>query len=471
MTAMSLSETVLSRIAAILGEGGLLRGDAVAALDPGYHPANLGAGVVAAPGSAAVLSDLLALCNAERIPVIAQGGLTGLAGGAVSEPGALAVSTRRLTDLLHIDPIGRVAVADAGVTLDALQRAAADHGLSPGIDLAARGSATLGGMAATNAGGIEAFRNGTMRDRLLGCRFVRADGALVDDLARVPKNNTGYGLTDLLVGSEGTLGIITRVAIRLERARPVAATALLGLAGLPEALKTAGLLRDDIGAPLRAAEVMWRDYVDAVAAAHGLAADTAALGPCPLALLVEVEEAPEGGSEGRFLECLARYAETGLVATVAVARNRRQREALWTIREDADAIYRLWPAVASFDISVPLDALDDYCRSVEAGLKRLAAPLGVYMFGHLADGNLHILVGWRSGEAVPPAALEDVLYPPLIEIGGAFSAEHGIGRDRRRAFGRFVPPERRRMMAEIKAALDPNGILNPGTIFAPPVRG
>lgn len=459
-----LGDEILARIEAIAGP--IARDDRLGGWDPGYHPDNLAAGIAASPRSVDELCALLALCHDQRIPVVTQGGRTGLVGGAASAPGSLIVSTRRLTAGIEIDPIGRVAIADAGVTLEALQQAAAEHGLSPGIDLPSRGSATLGGLAATNAGGIEAFRFGTMRDRLLGCEFVRADGTLVSDLARVLKNNTGYGLTDLIAGSEGTLGVITRLAIRLEKLRPVAATTLFAFATIEDTLAVAQNLRDRFGDRLRAVEILWREYAETIATQHGQSLAATGIGEGAFLLLAETEETSDGDGQDRFVSHLETLFEQGLVSEAVLAQNSSQRDFFWLLREDADVLFRIWPHVHSFDVSVPLANLGAYGRRIEPKLRQLADTVGVYIFGHLADGNLHVMVGLNDD--LPHEAVETILYPGLTEMGGAFSAEHGIGLEKREAFLRFNSAAKYQTMASIKAALDPHDILNPGKIFTLP---
>ncbi|MEP9398897.1 FAD-binding oxidoreductase [Mesorhizobium sp. KR2-14] len=457
-----LDDATLARIEAIAGP--VLREEKLRDWDPGYHADNFAAGAAVSPRSVDELCALLALCHAERIAVVTHGGRTGLVGGTASAPGSLIVSTRRLNGGIEIDPVGRVAIADAGVTLEALQQAAAEHGLSPGIDLPSRGSATLGGLAATNAGGIEAFRFGTMRDRLLGCEFVRADGTLVSDLARVLKNNTGYGLTDLIAGSEGTLGIITRLAIRLEPLRPVAATALFAFATIEETLAVARNLRDRFGDRLRAVEILWREYAETIAAQHGQSLEAIGIGEGAFLLLAETEETPEGDGQDKFLSHLEALFEEGLVSEAVLAQNNSQRDFFWILREDADVLFRVWPHVHSFDVSVPLANLGAYAGDIEPKLKQLADPVGVYIFGHLADGNLHVMLGLNDD--LPHEAMEAILYPGLTEMGGAFSAEHGIGLEKREAFALYNSAAKHETMAAIKAALDPRGILNPGKIFS-----
>lgn len=461
-----LGADLLSQLAAIVGPDGILSGDALAPVDPGYDPANLAAGLMLSPRSAEEVSRILALCQAMAIPVVPQGGRTGLVAGGVTSPGEIILSTRRLDRIVEIDPVGRTALVEAGVTLEALQEAAARHGLSPGIDLAARGSATIGGMIATNAGGIEAFRHGTMRDRLLGIEFVLADGTVVSDLGRVLKNNTGYDLKDLVAGSEGTLGVVTRAVLRLDRATRPAATALLALPSIDDALAVANRLRDRFAGRLRALEVMWRDYAAAVAGQHGQALADFGIAEQPLYLLVELDRDEDLDIAEKLALELETLADRGVVADAVIAQNERQRRMLWLIREDSEAIERAWPGAQSFDVSVPLPALGSYADRIARELPALSRGLRVFIFGHLADGNLHVMVGSPEGDLGDHAdGIEAILYDGLDAIGGAFSAEHGIGREKLAALVRYGNPAKRAAMRAIKSALDPRGILNPGKMI------
>lgn len=254
---------------ALLGPAGLREGAAAAALDPGWHPDNLGAGLVALPATTAEAQTTVRLCAEHGASVVPQGGRTGLVGGAVSAPGQVILSTARMDRILKIDPDARIAVVEAGATLQAVQAAAAAHGLQPGIDLPSRGSATIGGMIAVNAGGIMAFRNGVMRHQVLGLEAVLPDGGLYADMTRVVKNTAGYDLKHLFIGAEGTLGLVTRAVLRLEAAPAAQRSALLSLPGMDAAQGALRAALRPAAGELRAAEAMWRPFLRATAAAQG----------------------------------------------------------------------------------------------------------------------------------------------------------------------------------------------------------
>ena len=231
---------ITAAFAAIVGETGIRSAATLAGLDSGFHRDNFGASLAVLPRSTAEVSAAIALCHSHGLPVVPQGGRTGLSGGAISRQGEVILLADRLDRIIAIDPLAMLAVVEAGVTLQALDEAVAEHGLSPGIDLAARGTATIGGMIATNAGGMEAFRNGTMRNRLLGLEAVLPDGAILDDMTRVPKCNEGYDIKHLFCGAEGTLGVVTQAVLRLSPADGEATTLL---AACPDAAAALDIFR------------------------------------------------------------------------------------------------------------------------------------------------------------------------------------------------------------------------------------
>lgn len=449
----------------VVGDANLRCGDQVMLLDPGVAPDNLGAGIVAAPASTAEVAAIVAICHQHGIPIVPQGGRTGLVGGGISRPGEIVLSLGRMNRIERVDSVERAAVVDAGVTLGALQSAAAAHRLEPGIDLAARGSATIGGMVSTNAGGVMAFRYGVMRHRVLGLEAVLPDGSVVSDMTRVVKNAAGYDVKQLFIGAEGTLGVVTRVVVKLEPMPRATATALFSLPSVAAALDATRLALDADSGHLRAAEVLWRSYISLTARLHDWAAPGFDMEQ-PIHLLLSLGGAHDDtlrvALEGIFAELAERYPETsGIIANSA-----RQEAELWRLREDTDSLYRLHPAAPSYDVSVPLSEIGDYADRIQAGLRVLDPALAPYMFGHLADGNLHIVLN-RAGPLPRDQAdeIEAVLYGGLREQGGSFSAEHGIGSKRVRALATMADPGKLRAMSAIKHALDTGGIMNAGKVL------
>lgn len=456
-----------ARLLAIVGPEGLRRGDEVDLLDPGWHPDNLRARLLAAPKSTEEVEAIVRLAGETGAAIVPQGGRTGLVGGARTVAGEIVLSTSRLDRILRLDPIERVAVVEAGVTLEALQVAAAALGLEPGIDLAARGTATIGGMVSTNAGGILAFRNGVMRHRVLGLEAVLPDGSRLDDLTRIVKNTTGYDAKQLLIGAEGTLGFVTKVALRLDPLPRATATALFGLPSTEAALALLARVMGEGRVDLRAAEVMWTDFARATAAANGIA-DPAIDLDRPVQLLLEAGGAAREPLVTAFEDLFEAALEDGVEVTGVVAQSERQREQIWRLREDTGAIYRLFPAAPSYDVSIPATEIDAYLARFSADLAAHDPSLGFFSFGHLGDGNLHLIL--KVPGPLPEAeeeAIDAIVYADVTARGGAFSAEHGIGSKRRAALRRHSDPGKFALLRLLKATIDPKGVMNPGKVVDP----
>ena len=461
----TLPTKLLDSLRAAIGAAHVATGDAVKLLDVGWNPHNLDAGIVVSPDSTAQVAQVVRLCAQHGVSLVPQAGRTGLVGGSTSQSGQIVLSLLRLNQIEPIDPSERVALVGAGCTLQGLQEAAALHQLEPGIDLAARGSATLGGMVSTNAGGVMAFRNGVMRHRVLGLEAVLPDGSVFQDLTRVVKNSAGYDLKHLFIGAEGTLGVVTRLVIKLDPLPPASATALFGLPSVEATLDViARALQIDAG-HLRAAEALWSGFMQLNAQALRWHEDGFALDQ-PMYLLLKLGGAHEdrlrAAFETLFEETEARHpGTTGIIASSA-----RQEEALWRLREDTDIVYRAHPAAPSYDVSVPLSRIPAYAAQVQAELAQYDRAWQPYIFGHLADGNLHIILN-ASGPLPPEQAqaVEHILYRDLRAMGGSFSAEHGVGSKRIGAMNDTTDDGKLAAMAQVKALLDPRGLMNPGKVF------
>jgi FAD/FMN-containing dehydrogenase len=431
---------------------------------PGEHADNFDAGAMAQPATPQAAAAVVRWCAENNVAVVPQGGRTGLVGGGISAPGQLILSTGRLNRIEAIDPLARTATVGAGVTLQALQDATAEFGLTPGIDLAARGSATIGGMIATNAGGILAFRNGVMRHQVLGLEAVMPDGSLFSDLTRVLKVSAGPDIKQLLIGSEGAYGFVTRAVLKLENFNAMRATALVGVKDATCALALIAHFRAKPALQLEGAELMWQRYFRDSAGDKGfdldwLEADT------PAVLLMEVSAGSEAEARSALEDGLAELWEEQELTSGIVAASLDQARRFWALREDGDFMYRHFPAAPSFDISVPPASLDDYVAGLRSRLKGVDASFDAYVYGHIADGNLHISVIGK-GAAAPglKEPIEDAIYTGVAEFGGSFSAEHGVGTEKRRAYLTYGNPARCAVAQAIKAALDPKNLFNPGKV-------
>ncbi len=462
-----LPSDFLSELRAILGDGGVRTGDAIAALHPGEHADNLGASAVVSPRNTGDVAAVVKACVKHHIPIVPHGGRTGLVGGGVSRPGQIVLALTGMDRIERLDPVEGVAVVQAGVALQRLQEAAAERKLEPGIDLAARGSATIGGMISTNAGGVMAFRNGVMRHRVLGLEAVLPDGSNYSDLTRVVKNSAGYDLKHLLIGEEGTLGIVTRAALKLDPLPAATATALFALPSTGAALEMVRQARAAAAGSLRAAEVMWTRYINFTANRFNWSAPDYDL--CrPAHLLVTLGGAEEAQLQAGLAELFSFLSGSGGGDISAiVAASAAQETELYRLREATEEVYRLYPAAPSYDVSVPLSEIDGYLKRCLPALARVEPDLSPFVFGHLADGNLHIILN-RAGAQTSQAtidAVEDILYAGIRELGGSFSAEHGVGSKRIHALNATADPVKLALMRQIKDLLDPQGLFNPGKLF------
>ncbi len=454
----------LASLERIAGPRGLWRGEADGAPDKGFHDDNLAAGLAVFPRSTEEVAAIVRLCREARVPMTPQGGRTGLAGGAASRPGALIVGFQRMNRIERLDPTAMIATVEAGVTLAALQTAAATHGLSPGVDIAARGSATIGGMISTNAGGSEAFRLGVMRQRVLGLEAVLPDASVLCDMTEVIKANEGLDVKQLLIGAEGTLGLVTRAVIRLSPVPAARATAAMTFATAADAIAALNGLRAAPGFAVQTAEAMWGGYARAAAAEQGNHR-FAAFASAPLCVIFEAGGDDAAAVAERFEAALSALLDRGLARDCVVARSGRERAEMWRVREDSWSIERLHPGGLWFDVSLPLNALDQYTERLFARVMAHDGALNVFVIGHLGDGNLHVTI---AGPGPIPHRYDEIaplVYDGIRAAGGSISAEHGVGLEKRAALARFGDPGKLAAMRAVKQALDPLNLMNPGKVF------
>ena len=368
-----LDRNFIAKLAGVVGDRHLWGADVLSAREPGCDPGNLAAGLLVAPRNSKEVSAVLAICNEIAVGVVPHGGLTGLSGGAVSEPGQLIISTTRVNQEIEVDPDGQTIVVDAGVALEDAEKAAGDFGLSLGIDIAARGTANIGGMLATNAGGSEAFRYGVMRHRVLGLEAILPDGTIFSDMKRVPKANEGLDLKQLFVGSEGTLGIITRAVLKLEARKGLPATALVAVPSAAAALAVFRALRRSPVVELSNAEIMWHRFASVSARDLGLPS-LLEFADRPVYVIFEIcpRLITANGSD-LLADALA---DAGIEEAV-IAKSDSEREAIWRIREDTWTIDRQYPHGHWYDVSVPTRLLDDYVASVQERVNAVGADLMV----------------------------------------------------------------------------------------------
>ena len=412
------------------------------------------------PRSTAEVSALLALCHTHRVPVVPQGGLTGLAGAAVPCAQGVALSLERMAAIEAVDARAATLTVQAGATLQAVQEAAAGQGLQFGVDFGARGSAQMGGAIATNAGGNGVLQFGMMREQVLGLEVVLADGSVLPMLRPMLKNNTGYDLKQFFIGAEGTLGVVTRALLRLRPTPRARATALVALPDFDAAAALLMRLQARFPGALSAFELMWRDFIAASLRWQQLREPFDALHP--FAALIEVGGQDEVGLQQTLQTVLGESLETGEALDVVIAQS--QAQALWKIREaTAELPTHMCPPI-SFDVSLPLADIGRFAEACRSAIAARWPGHHTVFFGHVGDGNLHLTTDARTvnGEE---AAVEAVVYAQVAAFGGSVSAEHGIGLHKKPYLGVSRTPPEMAAMRAIKLALDPLNLLNPGKVF------
>ncbi|MEM8552164.1 MAG: FAD-binding oxidoreductase [Pseudomonadota bacterium] len=404
------------------------------------------------------LSRLLSVCNTHRIPVAVQGGLTGLCGAASTQPGEVALSLERMAGVESVLP-GAMTVL-AGTTVAAAQDAAQSSGQELGIDFGARGTATIGGAIATNAGGLRVIETGMTRAQVLGLEVVLADGQVLSELGTMVKVNSGFDLKQLFIGSEGLLGVVTRASLALRPLRPGLATAALQLASPAAAIDALSAARRLLGPDLAAFEVMWPDYVTTMSARTPFQFPFAE----PLSAIIETRAADDETASERLSALLDAGLTEGWLTDAVPAQSLAQAKALWELRDEGPALYQqIFKDIVAFDVSVPLTALVETAGALSTTLPDGLLPL---TYGHVGDQNLHFVAGSdRPLSADEKAAVERNVYDIVAEQGGAISAEHGIGMAKKPYLGLTRSPVAIALMANLKRTLDPHNILNPGRVI------
>lgn len=457
---MSKTDPLLTALVEIVGASHVL---VDAELRAGYETDWTGrfqgsARAVVRPADGAQVAAVLARCSEAGAAVVPQGGNTGLVGGGVPRGGEIVISLQRLRDLT-IDAAQGEAIVGAGAILEQVQEAARADGWELGVDLSSRGSCTIGGMVATNAGGEHVLRYGPMADQIIGVEAALADGTVVGRLPGLRKDNTGYHWPGMLSGSEGTLAIITRVHLRLVPHLPHRVVALLAVDDLQGALAVCARLRHDLDS-LVALEVCLADGIELVRTHFELPAPFTP--PAPVVLLAECAQR-DGDSEGLVERLGALVAAAPEVHASAVAADNRSRERFWQYREGHAEAINAAGIPHKLDVTLPFDRLVEFEAAVRSRVAADAPEARVILFGHIGDGNLHVNV---IGPPPDDVTVDDAVLDLVIELGGSISAEHGIGVAKRAALARSRPPAELAAMRAVKRALDPRDTLNPGVLFA-----
>jgi FAD/FMN-containing dehydrogenase len=456
---------LLADLRALLGERGVVTGERLKSRVYDRHVGPVQAQVLVRPADTSQVSAVLSLCHARGQPVVPHGGLTGLVYGCAASEDELILSLEALNRIESVDVAGRTMRVEAGVTLQRVQEEAGRHDLMFALDLGARGTATIGGNIATNAGGMRVVRFGMMRSLVLGLEVVLADGTVLCSLNRMLKNNAGYDLKQLFIGTEGTLGIVTRADVRLAPRPTSSASAFVAcrdFAAIPGLL---GMLDARLGGQLSAFEALWPDFYELTTTAPAHSAPLLPYGH-GIYVLVEALGADPASDQERFERVLADALESEVIVDAVIAKSESERARMWAPREDVFQMDRYGPS-HSFDVSMAIADMPRYLDIVRHALQERVPGARIWVFGHVADGNLHIAVcaGDTKRHADTFDEVERCVYEPLRSITGSISAEHGIGLERKG----YLEISRTRAeiatMRALKAALDPRAILNPGKVI------
>ncbi len=435
-----------------------------------YSGAALG---LASPSSTQEVAELVKLCAKRSVPIVPQGGNSGMAGGATPDASgsSILLSLRRMNAIRELDAGAGQAVCEAGVILQTFHDAAAAADLRFPLTLGGKGSATVGGLISTNAGGTQVLRHGTMRAQVLGIEAVLADGSIFSALTALKKDNRGFDLKQLLIGSEGTLGIVTAATLRLLPAPRARATAWVGLGSIIDARSLLHRMDSALGDTLEGFEVM-PDHCLASVLSHLPHARSPLGGQHSWNALIECVaiDSDDAALCEKLELALGEAAEDGLLSDAVIASNERQAEDFWTLRDSISAAERALGPAMQHDISVPVEKMPEFILAASPAIEAQFAGTRAVAFGHLGDGNVHFHILAPKG-AVPgeweEAQGKDVsarVYDLVTEWGGSISAEHGIGQMKVDELGRLADPTALLIMRSIKQALDPQSLLNPGKL-------
>ncbi|MBI1186814.1 MAG: FAD-binding protein [Alphaproteobacteria bacterium] len=463
----AMSAALYDRLAARLGPKGWTRDAQIIAphlndwrgRPPGATP------FLALPATTEEVAATVKLCADAGAAITPQGGNTGLVGGQIPQ-GEVLLSLKRLNRIRSVDPIDDALVAEAGVVLAHVQDAAAEADRRFPLSLASEGSATIGGLLSTNAGGVHVVRYGMMRDLTLGLEVVLADGRVLDALKALRKDNTGYDLKQLFIGAEGTLGIITAASLKLFPRPRGRALAAASVASAARALQLLEIVKTRTGA-LAAFEIMNRCIID-MTLKNVPNARAPLPGAFPYLALIEFEAAAAEGLRDAVESALGEALEAGVADGAVIAESEGQAQAFWFLREMASAGHKPEGAQINCDISVPVSRIPQFLETAGAAAARLCPGVRIVAFGHAGDGNIHYSLVQPEGApaaAFPAAALSEAAHDAAHALGGSISAEHGIGVTRKSELPRYKSEAALAVMRTVKAALDPKGVFNPRALI------
>lgn len=457
---------MIEKFIEILGTNGVIHGDDVKMRAGDWAGQTIcGAKAILRPQTSQEVSKILEICNENNIKIVPAGGLTGLVHGAHANENEIQISFERMNKIISIDPIGKTMLVEAGCPLQKIHEAANEHGLMFAVDLGARGSCTIGGNISTNAGGNQVIRFGMMREQILGLEAVLANGTIISSLNSLLKNNAAYDLKQLFIGSEGTLGLVTRAVLRLH-AKPISQNTAMVAINNFEDLKT--FFKDTsnaFGGALSSFEVLWGEYYELLTKKSKRHTPPLSVNALFYAI-VETQGFDTQKDSEFFMEVFEKLIEKGGIEDAIICQNKTQREQIWAIREDILGLFQLLSPLATFDVSMPISDMEKYIDELKISIKeKIGHDAETIVWGHMGDCNLHIIISPKKDIETCRKEIENLVYSPLKALNGSISAEHGIGLEKRD----YLPISRNEneiaLMKLLKSTLDPKGILNNGKVI------
>jgi len=466
-------QSLLAELSSIVGPSNLLQGDDLLQRARHFEDARPPEALaIVLPTTTQHISEVLALCNAEGQAVVTHGGVTGLVGGAHSSSSDVIISLERMNSIENIDLQNNTMTVQAGCILETIQKTVADADRYFPLDLGARGSCTIGGNIATNAGGLSVLRYGMMRNQVLGLEAVLADGTVMSSLNQMLKNNAGYDLKQLFIGSEGTLGIVTRAVLRLQPASSSVQTALLAFDRFSQVTDTLETLSSKLNGQLSAFEIIWNNFYRLSTEDEHYSHTPPLDNDYPFYAVIESRGADVQQDELTFNQALEQLVENESITDATIAQSTQQARQIWEVRENVECT-KQYGTRFRYDISLPIASMDKYVGDIETALIKRLPNMLYCVYGHIADGNLHLQISPRdealTSDAAQTTALHDevnqLVYRPLQALGGSVSAEHGIGTIKKAYLHLCKSEIEISIMRQLKQSLDPNLVLNPGKIF------
>jgi len=463
---------LLENLRSLLGPKGLIDSSAPASESEIKYRATDGWGAqechspaILRPANTQELSDVMKLCHEYGQKIVTHGGCTNMTRSCVSTKDELVISLERMTSIENIDTTNRTMTVQAGAPLQTIQETAEQNNLFFALDLGARGTATIGGNIATNAGGNQVIRYGMTRDQVLGLEVVLADGRILSSMNHMLKNNAGYDLKHLFIGSEGTLGVITRAVLRLRPEMPSKTTALVATDQFSNMPRLLNHMEQALGGKLSAFETLWQSY-------YRIACQGENIGTPPLNdqhpfyILIEGCGANTESDNEQFLQALESAISQQLITDAVLAKSIQQQQTMWAIRDNIPALFAYQPMML-FDVSLPISKMENYLAEMKKNMAAIDDHLFVATLGHLGDGNLHIAVELGDHSKERKLSVEQAVYTPLTKRQGSISGEHGIGLEKKPYLHLSRSSTEISIMKQLKMLFDPKCILNSGKVIQP----